>query len=364
MAGRQKAFRRLPEHEIGQGVFLKVFFRAAGKGYLTAKVSVIIPCLNEEGNIQPCLSALLNQTYPQSKYEIIVADGGSTDRTRDIVKEIENANPNVRLVPAFKKDTATVRNAGIKAAQHDHIALIDADCEAPSNWLTTLVRHYEDLRRRDKMIIAVGGTNIPPEKTTNFVLAIGVALDSYIGSFGSVQGRRYMKPINVPSLATLNALYDKQKIVEIGYFDESLGCEAEDADINYRLTAAGNKLYFVPESFVWHKMRPTPWKWLKNMFRYGKGRARLLKRYTRMWALSYALPLLFIVTMSSILLIPFSRIFILSLLYFPVLFCYSVFHCIRKKTPGLALHVMLVYIIQHFGYATGEMYGLINPKVK
>jgi len=331
---------------------------------LTAKLSVIIPCLNEEGNIQPCLDSLLNQTYSRSEYEIIVADGGSTDRTRDIVKEIEIANPNVRLIPALKKDTATVRNAGIKAARHEHIALIDADCEAPSDWLATLVRYYEDVRRRDKMIIAVGGSNIPPEKTSNFVQAIGVALDSYIGSFGSVQGRRYKRPINVPSLATLNALYDKQKLIDIGYFDESLGCEAEDADINYRLTVAGYKLCFIPDSFVWHKMRATPRTWVRNMFRYGKGRARLLKRYTKMWALSYVLPLFFIFSMFSILLIPFSKIFIFSLLYFPILFCYSVFHCIRKKTPGLALHVMLVYIIQHFGYATGEMYGLINPKVK
>ncbi len=327
-------------------------------------VSVIVTCYNEEKNIQECLHTLVQQTYEEDKYEIIVADGGSKDRTQSIVKEFTQTHHNVNLVVEPRKGTAAGRNAGVKAAQYDHVAFIDADCEAPEDWLETLVEQYQKIRLKDKKVIAVGGTNIPPENAGSFLQAIGVALDSYIGSFGSVQGRQFKKPMHVSSLSNLNVLYNKQKIIDVGYYDESLISEAEDADINFRLFSAGNRFLFIPYSFVWHKMRPTPKTWLKNMFRYGKGRARLLKRYPQMWAISFALPLLFIAAILSILLIPFSMVFSFSAIYFPALLCFSFYMCIKKRYPKLVLHVMLVYLIQHFGYAAGEIYGLLYTKVK
>jgi succinoglycan biosynthesis protein ExoA len=327
-------------------------------------VSVIITCFNEEKNIRECLNTIVHQTYAEDKYEIIVADGGSKDRTQSIVKEFMQTYRNVNLVVETKKGTAAGRNAGIKAAKYDYIAFIDADCEAPQNWLETLVGQFQNIRLKDENVIAVGGTNIPPENAGSFLKAIGVALDSYLGSFGSVQGRQFKKPMHVSSLSNLNVLYDKQKIIDVGYYDESLVSEAEDADINFRLFSAGNRFMFIPYSFVWHKMRPTPKTWLKNMFRYGKGRARLLKRYPQMWAVSFALPLLFIAAISSLFFTPFSNVFSLTAIYFPALLCFSLYMSIKKRHPGLVLHVMLVYLIQHFGYAAGEVYGLLHTKVK
>ena len=217
-----------------------------------------------------------------------------------------------------KHGTAAGRNAGIKASRHDHVAFIDADCEAPEDWLATLVMYYKEIHQTDKSVIAVGGTNIPPVNASYFLQAIGIAINSYLGSFNSAQGRRFKKPLFVQSLANLNVLYDKQKLIEIGCYDESLGSEAEDADINYRLQTAGKRFLFIPDSFVRHKMRSTPLKWLKNMFRYGKGRARLLKRYPRMWGFYYIMPLIFIVVLSSSILFPFSNVFLIPLVYFPL----------------------------------------------
>lgn len=327
-------------------------------------VSVIITCFNEEKNIRECLSTLIHQTYPKGKYEIIVSDGGSKDGTQDMVKEFTQIYCNVNLVVETKKGTAAGRNAGIKAAKYNYIAFIDADCEAPQNWLETLVEQYQNIQLTDKKVIAVGGTNIPPENSGSFLQSIGIALDSFLGSFGSVQGRQFKKPMRVSSLSNLNVLYDKQKIIDIGYYDESLVSEAEDADINFRLLSAGNRFLFIPDSFVWHKMRPTPKTWLKNMFRYGKGRARLLKRYPQMWTVSFTLPLLFIAAIFSLFFTPYSNIFSLSSIYFPALLCFSFYMCIKKRHPKLVLHVMLVYLIQHFGYAAGEVYGLLHTKVK
>jgi len=327
-------------------------------------VSVVITCLNEEQNIGSCLDTLIRQIYSGGAYEIIIVDGGSTDNTQDIVKKVMDADLSIRLVVELKKGTAAGRNAGVRAAQYDYIAFIDADCEAPPDWLEILVKHYQQAVRKDEHIAAVGGTNRSPKGSSGFVRAIGVALDSYMGSFSSVQGRRFKSSVYVNSLATLNVLYNKESIMDIGGFDESLGSEAEDAEMNYRLYSSGHRFLFVPDSFVWHKMRPTPKSWMKNMFRYGKGRARLLKRYPKMWAPGYVLPILFMLFITSTLLFPLSDIFLFPTVYFPALFFYSALRCVKKNKPMLMFHVTVVYLIQHFGYAAGELYGLLNKEIK
>ncbi|MBF0118689.1 MAG: glycosyltransferase [Desulfobacterales bacterium] len=327
-------------------------------------VSVIVICLNEEKNISECLDSLLKQSYPKDMFEIIIVDGNSNDHTLEIINNIVNHNKNVRLVLEHKKGAAAGRNAGIQAAQFDHIAFIDADCEAPINWLKTLVENFKTEKAKDNSIIAVGGSNIPPQKTKNFVKAIGIAMDSYLGSFNSVQGRKFKEKRYVPSLSNSNALYEKQKLIEIGFYDETLNSEGEDADINFRLHKADYKMLYIPNSFVWHKMRPTLKTWLKNMIRYGKGRSRLLKRYPEMWNSCYLLPILFIITMAITFFSPFSNLFLLPLLYFPVLIAYSLLQCVKSRAIHLLFPVTLVYLIQHFGYAIGEVYGLLHPKVK
>lgn len=327
-------------------------------------VSAIVTCYNEEKNIGGCLNSLLKQDYSSDKHEVIVVDGGSKDGTQAIIKEFIKTHSNISLVIELKKGTAVGRNSGVKAAHYDYIAFIDADCIAPADWLTLLVKNYQLARLNFDNVIGVGGRNITPLDADSFPKAVGIALDSYIGSFGSIQGRQFKSPAFVSSLSTANALYEKNKIIEIGYFDESLQSEAEDADINYRLNSCGNKFLYIPDSFVWHKMRFTPTAWLKNMFRYGKGRARLLKRYPKMWAFSYLLPLFFITLLITTAFMPFYKFSFFWILYLVSLFVFSLFQCIKKKSILLTPKVMLVYLIQHFGYAAGEIYGLVNPKVK
>lgn len=327
-------------------------------------VSIIVTCLNEEKNIGDCLKTLMAQDYRAGQYEIVIADGSSTDNTQSIVREFSEKYHQVKLAIHNRKGTAAGRNTGVSAAKYDYIAFIDADCEAPENWLSTLVSAYMDISGKDNRVIAVGGINLPPAGCGSFVNAIGVALDSFMGSFSSVQGRQYKNPLYVSSLSNLNVLYRKQSIIDIGCYDESLYSEAEDADLNFRLHVVGHRFVFIPNSCVWHKMRPTPKTWFKNMFRYGKGRARLLKRYPKMWNLSFVLPILFGIGMISVIFGPLLNLFYLPLLYFPLLVLFSLFQSIKKGEPTIVLQVMIVYLIQHFGYAAGEIYGLLNPQVK
>jgi len=327
------------------------------------QVSVIIPCYNEEGNIKGCLESLVKQDY-EAEYEIIVIDNNSTDRTRQIITKAEEKHSNLHMIVEGKRGTAAVRNTGLKNAKYDYIAFIDADCEAPGNWLALLVKNFQRIKSQKKRVIGVGGRNIAPENGSRFTQAVEIALDSYAGSFNSIQGRQYRGVTPVSSLPLTNAFYEKDRITEAGGFDESLLDEAEDADLNYRLSLSGGQFFFVPESFVWHKMRASAISWYKNMFRYGKGRARLLKRYPQMWSISYVLPLLFLTGILSVGLVYFSPFFLIPLSYFPLVMALSIHQVAKKKAVPLLGHVMLVYMIQHFGYSVGEAFGLLHPKIK
>ncbi|GAF75432.1 unnamed protein product, partial [marine sediment metagenome] len=224
------------------------------------KVSVVVTCYNEEKNIGECLKSLVKQVYI-GDYEIVIVDGNSQDRTQDIIKEFIKTHSNIRLIIEPKKGVAAGRNSGINNARYDYIAFTDADCGVPRDWLSLLTKNYQHMKSKYDNVIAIGGRNIVPENSGNFLKAIGIALDSYVGSFSSIQGRQLKEPTFVSSLSTANALYDKKKIIEIGYFDESLQSEAEDADLNFRLTSKGHKFLFIPDSFVWHKMRLGPLAW-------------------------------------------------------------------------------------------------------
>lgn len=328
-------------------------------------VSVIVVCYNEEENIGPCLDSLVAQEYPETRFEIIVRDGGSTDRTWEIVMGYANRDARVRLVEDGRREIAAGRNLGVEKARFPHVAFIDADCVAPQEWLRRLAEAFERLHGVDPRVAAVGGTNIPPEDSHSFVRAIGVALDSFGGSFNSTQGRRFSGEREVESLPNLNVLYCKRAIIEIGGYDESLANMGEDADLNFRLRSQGYRLMFIPDLPVQHKFRSTPWCWLKNMFYYGRGRARLLKRHPSMWNVSFALPLLFLAGMAGLILIPLHPVFGLSALYFPLILFYGAVLCQQHhRSWRLIPLVWLVFVIQHFGYALGESSGLLDPRVK
>ena len=95
------------------------------------------------------------------------------------------------------------------------------------------------LRDKDQALCAVGGNNKAPENCSDFVRAIEISLDSYPGSFNSVQGRVFDDIRPVRSVANLNALYDLAAMREMNFYDETLESDAEDADLNYRLVQAG-----------------------------------------------------------------------------------------------------------------------------
>jgi len=105
------------------------------------RVSVVVPVRNEEGSLGALLDSLLGQTVPPD--EVLLADGGSSDDTVALARSY--ADRGVRLLEIGPAYPGRGRNAGIRAARNDWVALTDGGCVADPAWIESLLRSRETL---------------------------------------------------------------------------------------------------------------------------------------------------------------------------------------------------------------------------
>jgi glycosyltransferase involved in cell wall biosynthesis len=185
------------------------------------RISVVIPTYNEEKNIRRTIFKLNHQTIPREDYEIIIVDGESTDRTREIAEEM-----GARVVLQKRKGIGGARNDGFLAAKADFIATTDADCIVPNQWLEIFL---EDLR--DPQVVAVTGPDGPIEQNrksnlTYFILRCfiqGITLFNLYGTAGT------------------NSAFRKTAFLKCGGY-KSLP-HSDDVEIAFRIKKLGKIVY-------------------------------------------------------------------------------------------------------------------------
>jgi cellulose synthase/poly-beta-1,6-N-acetylglucosamine synthase-like glycosyltransferase len=113
-------------------------------------ITIIIAARNEEKFIGQCLQMLVQQTYPNEKYEIIVVDDGSTDKTSSIVESFSKRMINIRLIslPTEGRQESSSKSLaitkGIELAKGEIILTTDADCLVPYRWVEIMASHFDD----------------------------------------------------------------------------------------------------------------------------------------------------------------------------------------------------------------------------
>lgn len=107
-------------------------------------VSVIVAARNEAPFLDRCLSSLVAQDYPSHLLEIIVVDDHSEDDTAAIAHTYESRGVDLFSLPAGQTSKKAALQAGIARSRGELIATVDADCEAPLRWLSTMIGYYEE----------------------------------------------------------------------------------------------------------------------------------------------------------------------------------------------------------------------------
>src|SRR5436190_21634380 len=102
---------------------------AVAAGTAVPFISVIVPVRNEERFIADTLAQLFARDYPADRFEVLVADGQSTDDTRTIVRAMQDLYPNLRLLDNPRRWSSAGRNVAVRAARGDVVLLIDGHCQ-------------------------------------------------------------------------------------------------------------------------------------------------------------------------------------------------------------------------------------------
>ncbi|MCL4365280.1 MAG: glycosyltransferase [Candidatus Marsarchaeota archaeon] len=185
------------------------------------EISVIIPSLNEEGYIKNVFKGLSDQTF--RNFEIIVVDGNSTDRTRDIARK------HGRIILENRPHIGVARNTGARAAKGKILFFTNADTRASPGLLKIYSRLFED-----KSIVAASGPLLPLEKTTMFI--------RFGYWFASVVLAKLSFLMGMPAISGSNLAVRRSAFNKMGGFDESL-VTYEDLDLVARLKACGSVKY-------------------------------------------------------------------------------------------------------------------------
>jgi glycosyltransferase involved in cell wall biosynthesis len=128
-------------------------------------ISVVIPAYNEEANIVACLESLNRQTIPRDQYELIVVDGNSKDRTRELAAPLAD----LVFIQASTK-VGGARNDGIQRARGEIVATTDADCVVPRDWLERILADFSRYHP-----VQLYGTVYPRERGIGNHLALALA---------------------------------------------------------------------------------------------------------------------------------------------------------------------------------------------
>lgn len=189
-------------------------------------VSIIIPTYNEEKNLESTLKAIRNQDY--KKYEIIVSDSRSKDRTREIAKKYR-----AKVVVDERKGIATGRNFGARFAKGEILLFVDADTVLMENNVSEIVKSFSKTK--------VVGVTCPifPSKPNRKNLKIYMTYNQLVK--GSITTHR-------PHVGGMCMALRKKSFFDVGGFDESIAA-FEDVDISLRISRIG-KFVFNENTFA------------------------------------------------------------------------------------------------------------------
>jgi GT2 family glycosyltransferase len=315
-------------------------------------ISVIVPVRNEARSIERTVRALGTQRFPPEQFEVIVADGASTDSTVPIVRRLQAEFPNLKLVFNPGRLSSAGRNVALRHASKDVVVIVDGHCHIPDeNYLANLAAAFEvsgaDCLGRPQPL------DIP--NPSPFQRAVALARSSRLGHNPS-SDIYSNQPKFVPPQSTAIA-YSRTVLHRIGLFDESFDA-CEDVEFNERVHAAGLVCYFTPKLKIVYEPRASWPALFYQLSRYGLGRARLAFKHPRSLTLAALVPPLWAVWLLaggllSSLVHPLAWFWLASIsLYTAVLLAAGVLLG-RREPLAVAARIPAVLVAIHLGFAWG-----------
>ncbi len=243
------------------------------------KLSVVICTFNRETSLRSCLKSLTKQTFPN--FEVIIVDGGSTDKTKEIISNYAK-KLTIKTIIYKEKELAKVRDQGWRKAKGECVSWIDDDVVVAPYWAQSIIKTFE----KDKKIGGVTGPTLIPEKLlrnrdvfsfynqTGLLKLLGIIWDKFflegkkyevgriLKSGAWTPGSNFKSSLKIKSLKEVdyleacNMTLKKELVSKVGGYDYGYKAVAEwcELDLAMRVKELGYRLVFNPRIKVTHNI--------------------------------------------------------------------------------------------------------------
>jgi glycosyltransferase involved in cell wall biosynthesis len=258
------------------------------------RVTIAMPAYNEERYIEACIASVQAQDYPRNLIEILIADGRSTDRTREIIAALAAADPRIHLVDNPARLQAAGLGQMVKQAAGDIVVRMDVHCEYAPDYV----------RRCVEVLERTGADNVGGSQRARARTAFQRALCAALGSPLGVGGARYRSPDAEGYVDTVFLGAFRRRVFEtVGLWDPG-AITNEDAELNQRILDSGGQIYLSREIVVHYFPRDSFKTLARQYYKYGIGRARTLLKLGSFPNVRPALPFLMVAGGTLLLAVP------------------------------------------------------------
>jgi succinoglycan biosynthesis protein ExoA len=317
-------------------------------------ISVIMPIRNEAAYIERSLRAVLNQDYPRELVEVVIADGMSSDDTRERIRRIQQEHANVRIIDNVGRIAPTGLNAAIAASTGEIIFRIDGHCEIAPDYIQHCVAHLASGKAD-----CVGGP-IETVGETTCARAIAAAMSSNFGvggaAFRTVSDRTMLTDtVAFPAMP-------RQVFERAGRFDEEL-IRNQDDEYSFRLADVGARILLAADVRSRYYSRGTLKSLWRQYFQYGLYKVRVLQKHPNRARARHFVPAIFVLSLAlsgamAAAGIPWP-LYTIAALYAVANLGASLI-TVSKNGWLLLQYLPFVFFVLHFSYGIGFWSGLVK----
>jgi succinoglycan biosynthesis protein ExoA len=315
-------------------------------------VTFIIPMRNEEAWIERCLNSVLAQDWPRGRFEVLVADGMSDDRSLDILGALSAADDRVRVIENPGRIVPSGMNLAIREARGSIIARVDAHTIVEPDYLrrgVELLQKLEGAANVGGPMVCLGGSPVADAIAGAMGSRFGIGATFHFAETEEECDTVYMGmwPISV--------------FEEVGLFDEEL-VRNQDDELSYRIRKAGGRIFVSPAMRSLYQNRES-WKaLLRQFYQYGVWKVRVLQKHPAQMSLRHFVPPGF---QFSVLGLVLAGLFLplFAALGFGLLGLYlaaMVAVAVREAPAGQVFRWWLAFVIIHQAWAAGFLVGLVK----
>ncbi len=312
-------------------------------------VSIVLPVRNEANTILGAIRSALAQAY-DGELEVVVADGGSTDGTLDILRREAGRDARVRIVDNPAGITPAGLNAAIRAATGEVIVRLDGHSVLPDGYIAravdVLFREGADNVGGVQAAVGDGWMQKATAAAMSNPIGVGDARFHYGGDSG-------------PADTVYLGVFRREVFDRIGFFDETL-LRNQDYELNYRIRASGGIVWFDPELRVEYRPRKSLRGLWAQYSQYGAWKREVLRRHPGSLRWRQLVPPIFVLALLASALLSFTTVrawgVVVPLLYLATLAATTLTELARRRQAAMVL-LPVVLATMHIAWGVGFLVG-------